>query len=87
MPWRASSELPAPRFHHPLVTHGDWVYVVGGQGAREAAAGVYGGRWCTHAEPSRFFSHRRDGAQRPTGRMATLIWMGSGTKSGFGVRP
>ena len=51
------------------------------------AAGVYGGRWCTHAEPSRFFSHRRDGAERPTGRMATLIWMGSGPKSGFGVRP
>lgn len=39
-------------------------------------AGVYGGRWCTHAEPERFFSHRRDGADRPTGRMATLIWIG-----------
>lgn len=27
---------------------------------------------CTHADPGRFFSHRRDGR---CGRMATLIWM------------
>lgn len=32
---------------------------------------VYGGDCCTHAEPERFFSFRRD---RVTGRMATLIW-------------
>jgi len=31
---------------------------------------VSGGRWCTHGDPRRFFSHRRDG---PTGRMASLI--------------
>jgi polyphenol oxidase len=37
-------------------------------------AQVHGGRWCTHADPARFFSHRRDGGERPTGRMATLIW-------------
>jgi YfiH family protein len=40
-----------------------------------AVASIHGGRWCTHAEPERFFSHRRDGAERPTGRMATLIWI------------
>jgi YfiH family protein len=42
---------------------------------RLAAAGVtavYGGGWCTHADPGRFFSHRRDGQ---CGRMATLIWL------------
>ncbi|NGX15249.1 peptidoglycan editing factor PgeF [Wenzhouxiangella sp. XN24] len=39
-------------------------------------AGVHGGHWCTHADAGRFFSHRRDGAQHPTGRMATLIWRG-----------
>lgn len=39
-----------------------------------AAAGVtavYGGGFCTFAEPARFFSHRREA---PCGRMATLIW-------------
>lgn len=33
---------------------------------------VYGGEFCTHSEPDRFFSHRR---QAPCGRMASLIWM------------
>lgn len=33
---------------------------------------VYGGGLCTHSDPARFFSYRRDGA---TGRMATLIWL------------
>jgi copper oxidase (laccase) domain-containing protein len=33
---------------------------------------VAGGRWCTHAEPARFFSYRRD---RVTGRMAALAWL------------
>ncbi|CAL1240416.1 peptidoglycan editing factor PgeF [Candidatus Methylocalor cossyra] len=32
---------------------------------------IYGGGWCTFANPRAFFSHRRD---RITGRMATLIW-------------
>jgi polyphenol oxidase len=35
-------------------------------------AGIHGGRWCTHADAVRFYSHRRDGA---AGRMATLIWL------------
>ncbi|NIP18843.1 MAG: peptidoglycan editing factor PgeF [Xanthomonadales bacterium] len=33
---------------------------------------VFGGGLCTHDEPRRFFSHRRDGQ---TGRMATVIWL------------
>jgi polyphenol oxidase len=33
---------------------------------------VYRGGYCTHAEPDRFYSHRRDGT---TGRMASLIWV------------
>ena len=43
--------------------------------ARLASIGireVSGGRWCTHAEPARFFSYRRDGR---CGRMAALIWL------------
>jgi polyphenol oxidase len=33
---------------------------------------VYGGDWCTFADPARFFSYRRDGQ---CGRMAALIWI------------
>ena len=32
---------------------------------------LYGGGWCTYADPRRFFSYRRDGR---CGRMAALIW-------------
>jgi len=42
---------------------------------RLAACGVrevHGGDLCTHGDPVRFFSHRRDGE---TGRMAALIWL------------
>jgi YfiH family protein len=42
---------------------------------RLALAGVtdvHGGHHCTHSEPARFFSHRRDGR---TGRMAALLWL------------
>ncbi len=33
---------------------------------------VGGGEYCTHSDPERFFSYRRDGR---TGRMASLIWI------------
>jgi YfiH family protein len=42
---------------------------------RLAAAGVdavTGGGSCTHSDPARFYSYRRDGA---TGRMAALAWL------------
>lgn len=47
---------------------------------RLAAAGianVTGGGWCTYADETRFFSHRRDVQHRgldATGRMASFIW-------------
>lgn len=41
---------------------------LGALGLRE----VYGGGWCTYADPTRFFSYRRDGR---CGRMAALIWI------------
>jgi len=34
---------------------------------------VYGGGWCTYADPARFYSYRRDGR---CGRMAALVWIG-----------
>jgi YfiH family protein len=33
---------------------------------------IHGGGLCTHSDPQRFFSHRRDGK---SGRMAALIWI------------
>lgn len=39
--WTAGPPLPAPRFHHPSLYHDGRVYVVGGQGAAEAEAGVF----------------------------------------------
>lgn len=38
-------------------------------------AAIYGDDVCTLADPSRFFSYRRDGV---CGRQATLIWLGGG---------
>lgn len=40
--WQATTALPEPRFHHPAVASNGWIYVVGGQGEKEAAAGVHG---------------------------------------------
>ncbi len=37
-----------------------------------AVGAVFGGEWCTYADPARFFSYRRDGQ---CGRMAALIWL------------
>ena len=34
---------------------------------------IYGGLWCTFAEPARFYSYRRDGQ---CGRMGAFIWLG-----------
>lgn len=39
---------------------------------RAGVHAVYGGGFCTYADPARFFSYRRDGV---TGRMASLIWL------------
>jgi len=33
---------------------------------------VYGGHWCTFADPERFFSYRRDGR---CGRMGAFVWL------------
>jgi YfiH family protein len=39
--------------------------------AAMGVARIHGGGWCTYADPTRFFSYRREGR---CGRMAALIW-------------
>ena len=39
--------------------------------AQSGVTAVHGGAFCTHSDPLRFFSYRRDGQ---TGRMAAVIW-------------
>lgn len=70
--------------HDPLAAEafvsageGEWladIYRLARQ--RLAACGIsriYGGELCTYSDGARFYSFRRDG---PTGRLASLIWMG-----------
>ena len=56
-------------------SRGRWQCDLGALARRRlSAAGVsavFGGDWCTYADPLRFFSYRRDGQ---CGRMAALIW-------------
>jgi copper oxidase (laccase) domain-containing protein len=39
--------------------------------ARAGISKVFGGGWCTHADPVRFYSYRRDGE---TGRLQSFIF-------------
>jgi len=43
--------------------------------AARGVTAVHGSGFCTHDDPRRFYSYRRDGR---TGRMASLIWLESG---------
>lgn len=56
--------------------HGKWLADLPALARRRlAGAGVtdvHGGRWCTVADPARFYSFRRDGV---TGRMAACVWI------------
>ena len=70
---------PGASAHFDAGRPGRWQFDLAGLARQRlmalGLAGVHGGQWCTHADAARFFSHRRDGAARPTGRMATLIWL------------
>ena len=67
---RAAAEAFAPN------ARGRWQCDLGALARQRLAAigigAVYGGGWCTFADPARFFSYRRDGQ---CGRMAALIWL------------
>lgn len=68
--WGAGAAFASTRPHHWNVD----LYALARRrlvAAGMAPAAIHGGRWCTIAEPQRFYSHRRD---RRTGRMATLVW-------------
>ncbi len=40
---------------------------------QQGVQAIYGGQFCTYAQPDLFYSYRRDPAE--TGRMASLIWL------------
>lgn len=42
---------------------------------KSGVSSVYGGEYCTFANPDKFYSYRRDGNQ--TGRIASLVWITS----------
>jgi hypothetical protein len=52
--------------------HADMVRLARRRLAAVGVTRVYGGGWCTLADPERFFSYRREPV---TGRMATLVWI------------
>ena len=56
-------------------TRGRWQCDLAGLARRRLTGlgigAVFGGKWCTYGDASRFFSYRRDGR---CGRMAALIW-------------
>jgi YfiH family protein len=59
--------------------HGKWLADLVGLARRRLASlgitSIWGGEWCTFADPEQFFSHRRDGQKMgSSGRMAALIW-------------
>lgn len=66
----------AGRFRPRAERPGKWLADLAGLARdRLVAAGVAdvsGGTWCTVADPSRFFSFRRDGV---TGRLAAAVWL------------
>ena len=76
---REAAQGASPRF--VPCAPGKWLADLPGLAQdRLRAAGVralHGGHWCTATDASRFFSFRRD---HVTGRMAALIWIGSGRR-------
>lgn len=70
--WRDGAAFTSTRPHH---WHVD-LYALARRRLVDAGldpARIHGGALDTIADPARFFSHRRDG---PSGRMATLAWIG-----------
>jgi YfiH family protein len=68
--WTCARAFASTRPHHWRVD----LYALARRRLEQAGvdiAAIHGGGLSTIAEPSRFFSHRRD---RRTGRMASLVW-------------
>lgn len=65
----AASFTPGAR---PLHFFGDLYALARAELNALGVTAIYGGHYCTYAEPERFYSYRRE---RVTGRMASLIWL------------
>lgn len=58
--------------HRPLHFYGDIYALARAELQALGIQKIYGGNFCTYAEPERFYSYRRE---KTTGRMASLIWL------------
>ena len=67
----AASFIPGGR---PLHFFGDLYALARAELNALGVEEIYGGTYCTYAEPEHFYSYRRDGV---TGRMASLVWLTS----------
>jgi YfiH family protein len=56
----------------PLHFHGDIYALARAELEALGVHRIFGGNFCTYAEPERFYSYRRD---KVTGRMASLVWL------------
>lgn len=71
-----AADANAERAFHPAPSDGKWyadLFELARQRLRSIGVErVFGGDVCTHSDPSRWFSYRRDGV---TGRLASLVWL------------
>jgi YfiH family protein len=72
---KMSSEM-SPDIGTDMKWHADLYALARRKLARAGVSAIYGGGRCTLSESECFHSYRRDGAGA-SGRMATLIWLGS----------
>jgi YfiH family protein len=75
-PGAAECFVPCTKMSANMKWHADLYALARRRLARVGVGAVYGGERCTLTESERFHSYRRDGPG-VSGRMATLIWLGS----------
>jgi polyphenol oxidase len=76
VPSTKMSSAMSPAIGTEMKWHADLYALARRKLSRAGVGAVYGGGRCTLSESECFHSYRRDGAQA-SGRMATMIWLGS----------